>query len=335
MTTQGADAEDTTILKKPVTPKAPRVHYRSTDEVQIITSSYATEADPEAALGLLSNKRSRKMSKQRPSKITIKTIGQSLISSKWVAASLVIMLVANGLFLFAFTTNGWGKIRVGNFTEYGEPPSRDSVVFWDFGLWQTCRSSDHLCTGTRFPIFYSATRALCFLSLFFNILAFAWMLGHALEQLLDIDSCTMTSVASLCFASGTLILMAVCIFGTRWPIEFKFEMHGVDSKLAYSFYIMVSVIPLNYLAGIFIVLDLHTSRILVDTKFHKRDPELEDEQDFADNMLVGSSHKRVHMWDKEPDSERLAPSKNEESVKRWFEKQGATKKKTQHTDSEV
>jgi hypothetical protein len=53
-----------------------------------------------------------------------------------------------------------------------------------------------------FSVFYSATRALCVLSLFFNILSFSWMLGHSLEQLLDIDPCTMTSVASLCFTSG-------------------------------------------------------------------------------------------------------------------------------------
>eukprot|EP00914_Ancora_sagittata_P015530 GHVO01030817.1.p1 GENE.GHVO01030817.1~~GHVO01030817.1.p1 ORF type:complete len:315 (+),score=19.26 GHVO01030817.1:167-1111(+) len=308
------DPEETTVLKRPVsTHNAPRVHYKSTDEIQIITSSYATESHPNARL----NKR-----RMSASQITPKAIFKSLVSSKLIAAALVIMLVANGLFLIAFVTNGWGRVRVGNYTEVGdpEPPPKDTFVFWDFGLWQTCRSSDGVCTGTRYPLFYSATRALCFLSLFFNILAFSWLLGHTLEHLLDIDSCTMTTVASLCFTSGTLILMAVCIFGARWPIEFKYDMHGVDSRLGYSFYTMVTVIPLDYIAGILIVFDLHTSKILVDTKYHKRDPELENEQDFADEILVGATHKRIHMWDTKPETERLAPPKSEESVKQWFEK---------------
>jgi hypothetical protein len=102
--------------------------------------------------------------------------------------------------------------------------------------------------------------------------------------------------------------MAVAIFGTRWPVEFKSDMHGVDSSLNYSFYVAVAVVPLTYLAGVFVVIDLCTSKILIDNKYHQRDPELQDDDDYADALVVGSSHTRIHVWDSVPDSERLAPS---------------------------
>lgn len=103
--------------------------------------------------------------------------------------------------------------------------------------------------------------------------------------------------------------MAVCIFGTRWTVEFQFEHHAIDSRLDYSFYTVIAVVPLDYIAGILVIIDLQTSKILLENKFYipkkASDGDSDDEeQDYADSMVVGSSHKRVHLWDK-PDPQSV------------------------------
>ena len=47
--------------------------------------------------------------------------------------------------------------------------------------------------------------------------------------------------------AAIFILLCVVCFGTRWPVEFANEFHGVSTELDYSFYLAVS--SLVFLAG--------------------------------------------------------------------------------------
>ena len=48
-----------------------------------------------------------------------------------------------------------------------------------------------------FTAFYSATRAFAVLGLLAMLLTLAWLIGHALENLLEYDPCTVVSLITL------------------------------------------------------------------------------------------------------------------------------------------
>ena len=50
-----------------------------------------------------------------------------------------------------------------------------------------------------------------------------------------------------CFVSALFVLLSVVCFGTRWPVEFANEFHGVSTQLDYSYYLAVSTVV--FLAG--------------------------------------------------------------------------------------
>ena len=98
--------------------------------------------------------------------------------------------------------------------------------------------------------------------------------------------------------AGIFTLMAVCIFGARWPVEFRNEFHGTLPELNFSFYLAVVTVPLTLLAGIFVILDIHTSNIVLETKVDRTG--LVDEQDYQEAEIAGSSHVRVQKWPHKP-----------------------------------
>jgi hypothetical protein len=128
----------------------------------VITSS---SEDQEAAVGLVSHQQKTAPTTRKKmdvkSGLSVRSIVHSLLFSKWIAAALLLLFVANVLYLFAFVTTGWGRIRVGSeadFDNITQPiaaapttPQPTEDVYWNFGLWQSCRSTDNVCTGTRFP----------------------------------------------------------------------------------------------------------------------------------------------------------------------------------------
>lgn len=208
-------------------------------------------------------------------------------SSRWRISALVLLFVSNILFVAAFLTIDWGLLTVRSdsagvgserhngtdveavtaTTEVGEAPR----VWWRFGLWQCCRN-DGFCLGTRYVTqssvykrnhtytpFYSATRAFAVLALFGHVLAFAWMLGHTLEKLLDYDPCTMISLICLCFASASFSAISVGCFGVRWPIDFRSTLEGTETHLNFSFYMALATVPLTGLAGVFAVADFRST----------------------------------------------------------------------------
>lgn len=164
--------------------KLVHVRYDPVAEVQIITASGDVMTEPrEISTGVVSALKSRASKSTRMGQpITVRSVLTSLLASKWIAASLLLLLISNGIYLFAFVTNSWGKITVGpevawNRTSPRPPtpsangsvtslpalltssstPVPGETVYWNFGLWQSCRSSDGLCTGTRFPCEFKPT----------------------------------------------------------------------------------------------------------------------------------------------------------------------------------
>ena len=64
------------------------------------------------------------------------------------------------------------------------------------------------------------------------------------------------NVFPISLVSALCVLIAVCCFGTRWPIEFSHEFHGTDARLTYAYYMTVACCPLTAGTGILIL--IHT-----------------------------------------------------------------------------
>lgn len=60
----------------------------------------------------------------------------------WTLSALALLFVGGLIFMVAFLTNGWGRLDV---------DMENHKDFWEFGLWQCCRHSDHKCIGPRWP----------------------------------------------------------------------------------------------------------------------------------------------------------------------------------------
>jgi len=168
--------------------------------------------------------------------------------TRWVLAALVLLLLSTIVFLIAFLTNGWGKLTV-----------RDGQDYWDFGLWQCCRESDGKCIGPRWPTFYSAARMCGVFCILGHLLTFGWLLGYALEKILDYDVSTLGFLISLNFITVLLNVATVICFGTRWPTEFEHDYFGTTTELWYGFYLACVSIFLVTAAGVMIAMEMRTS----------------------------------------------------------------------------
>ena len=65
-----------------------------------------------------------------------------------------------------------------------------------------------------FTAFYSATRAFAVLGLFAQILTLLWLIGHALENLLVYDPCTVVALIALNISAGKSLINKVIIPST-------------------------------------------------------------------------------------------------------------------------
>lgn len=102
----------------------------------------------------------------------------------------------------------------------------------------------------------------------------------------------------LLFFPAVFVLLAVCAYGTRWPVEFRNDFHGTDTYLSYSFYLAVDTFILLVLSSIFITVDLVMSwRKLVS--YSRRDWATADEilgdEDEEDGIEEQSFHKISYM----------------------------------------
>ena len=161
------------------------VLYGAPDRVDVPSD---VESDPDVADRLMMAAADRQAAKRvrtaepvEPAKkgatsppVSLRSIIQSLLFSKWIAAALGLLFLSNVLFICAFVTNGWGKLTVvgpggqtnstllpgdtngsssivGPFTSSPGRSDTGHQLYWEFGLWQCCRSKDNVCIGTRWP----------------------------------------------------------------------------------------------------------------------------------------------------------------------------------------
>jgi len=182
--------------------------------------------------------------------------------SIWVLAATCILFVSNIMYMVAFLTTGWGRVDVVTLDNKSD--------HWDFGLWQTCRYSDGLCIGPRWPDYYSVTRAFGVIGLFGHVLGIAWLIGYALEKLLDYDECALGSLTTLSFFTAICILVQVSTFGTMWEndmeTEFKDVTRRIDASLSYSF-AMTCVTPFFLvIVGLLEIIEIRSSLLRLAAK---------------------------------------------------------------------
>ena len=194
--------------------------------------------------------------------------------NRWEWATLALLSTSTIFFFVAFLTNGWGTILVrikagatGNLNSsmggYNPPILRlqdkgyetTEGEYWEFGLWQCCRN-DGFCLGPRFAMVYGAARASAVLALFGHVVTLAWFIGHSVEKIVRCDICAYCCLTGFCWTTAVFVLICVCFFGIRWPIDFAHEFHGTDVYLDYSFYLAVVCLFLVTAAGVTILIHM-------------------------------------------------------------------------------
>jgi len=168
-------------------------------------------------------------------------------ASIWIHAAICALGAATALFLISLLSTGWGTVAV----DEGEDGEAE---VWRFGLWLCCRDSDGLCVGPRWPVYYSVVRSFSVLGLFGHMLSLAWLIGYALEQLLEYDPCGLISFITLTFTTAVMSLIQVSVFGSYWSEDMKRhdfpqQYRGISPSLSYSFYFLVIDVVLVIFAG--------------------------------------------------------------------------------------
>ena len=69
---------------------------------------------------------------------------------------------------------------------------------------------------------------------------------------------------------AAFVLVAVCSFGIRWPIDFKDDLYGTQPTLSYSFYLACACTTLA--TGVFITVDICITQreVQQSVRYHDR-----------------------------------------------------------------